>query len=105
MDRYQTGMLAKSKAGHDTGKVYVIMDIDDTYVYLADGRIRTLDKLKRKKKKHVQIICKKYDVTAIDGSSFAFLRKNMWFYIRIKWDSGMEQRQVCLCLLMKTDAA
>ena len=48
MDRYQTGMLAKSKAGHDTGKVYVIMDIDDTYVYLADGRIRTLDKLKRK---------------------------------------------------------
>ena len=66
MDRYQTGMLAKSKAGHDTGKVYVIMDIDDTYVYLADGRIRTLDKLKRKKKKHVQIICKIYDVTAID---------------------------------------
>ena len=66
MDRYQTGMLAKSKAGHDTGKVYVIMDIDDTYVYLADGRIITLDKLKRKKKKHVQIICKKYDVTAID---------------------------------------
>lgn len=66
MDRYQTGMLAKSKAGHDTGKVYVIRDIDDTYVYLADGRIRTLDKLKRKKKKHVQIICKKYDVTAID---------------------------------------
>lgn len=66
MDRYQTGMLAKSKAGHDTGKVYVIIDIDDTYVYLADGRIRTLDKLKRKKKKHVQIICKKYDVTAID---------------------------------------
>ena len=48
MDRYQTGMLAKSKAGHDTGKVYVIMDIDDTYVYLADGRIITLDKLKRK---------------------------------------------------------
>ena len=66
MDRYEIGMLAKSKAGHDTGKVYVIMDIDDTYVYLADGRIRTLDKLKRKKKKHVQIICKKYDVTAID---------------------------------------
>lgn len=66
MDRYQTGMLAKSKAGHDTGKVYVIIDIDDTYVYLADGRIRTLDKLKRKKKKHVQIICKKNDVTAID---------------------------------------
>lgn len=66
MDRYEIGMLAKSKAGHDAGKVYVIIDVDETYVYLADGRIRTLDKLKRKKKKHVQIICKKYDVTAID---------------------------------------
>ena len=76
MDRYQTGMLAKSKAGHDTGKVYVIMDIDDTYVYLADGRIRTLDKLKRKKKKHVQIICKKYDVTAIDDVAIKRILKD-----------------------------
>ena len=66
MDRYQTGMLAKSKAGHDTGKVYVIMENDKTYVYIADDRIRKLDNLKKKKKKHVQIICKKYDVTAID---------------------------------------
>lgn len=66
MDRYETGMLAKSKAGHDTGKVYVITDTDDAYVYLVDGKIRTLDKPKKKKKKHVQIICKKYDVTAAD---------------------------------------
>ena len=44
-------MLARSKAGHDMGKVYVIMDVDDAYVYLADGRIRTLDKLKKKKQK------------------------------------------------------
>ena len=42
MDRYEIGMLAKSKAGHDAGKVYVIIDVDETYVYLADGRIRTL---------------------------------------------------------------
>ena len=38
MDRYVTGMLARSKAGHDTGKIYVIIDVDETYVYLADGR-------------------------------------------------------------------
>ena len=51
MDRYEIGMLAKSKAGHDAGKVYVIIDVDETYVYLADGRIRTLGHLKKKKKK------------------------------------------------------
>ena len=41
MDRIKTGMLAKSKAGHDSGKVYVIMDYDHAYVYLVDGEIRT----------------------------------------------------------------
>ena len=66
MDRYETGMLAISKAGHDTGKVYVIIGVDEAYVYLADGRIRTLAHLKRKKKKHVQMINKKYDISVID---------------------------------------
>lgn len=65
MDRYETGMLARSQAGHDTGKVYVIVEVDDTYVYLADGRIRTMDSLKKKKKKHVQLIKKQYDLMDI----------------------------------------
>lgn len=65
MDRYETGMLARSQAGHDTSKVYVIMNLDDTYVYLADGRIRTMEHLKKKKKKHVQIIKRKYDLSDI----------------------------------------
>ena len=69
MDRYKVGMLARSKAGHDAGKVYVIIDVDDTYVYLADGRIRTLNHLKKKKKRHVQIICKEYDVTKVDDTA------------------------------------
>ena len=67
--RYKAGMLAKSKAGHDTGKVYVIIEVDDTYVYLADGSIRTLDRLKKKKKKHVQVICREYDITAVDDAA------------------------------------
>lgn len=65
MDRYKAGMLARSKAGHDAGRVYVIIDVDDAYVYLADGRIRTLDKLKKKKKKHVQLICREYAVEKV----------------------------------------
>ena len=32
VDRIEKGMLAKSKAGHDKGKVYVIYDVDETYV-------------------------------------------------------------------------
>ena len=64
--RYKAGMLAKAKAGHDTGKVYVIIEVDDTYVYLADGNIRTLGHLKKKKRKHVQVICREYDIAGAD---------------------------------------
>lgn len=66
MDRYEIGMLARSKAGHDKGNVYIIMDVDLTYVYLADGKTKTLNHLKKKKKKHVQLIQNRYNVTGID---------------------------------------
>ena len=48
---YEAGMLARSKAGHDKAKMYIIKEVDDTYVYLVDGRIRTLGHPKKKKKK------------------------------------------------------
>ena len=68
MDRWEKGMLAKSLAGHDKGKEYVIINIEETQIYLADGEIRTLDKLKKKKKKHVQLIRKKHDITDCDDA-------------------------------------
>lgn len=75
MDRYKVGMLARSKAGHDAGKVYVIIDTDDAYVYLADGEIRTLDRTKKKKKKHVQLINREYDITDATDVSIKRLLK------------------------------
>ena len=66
MERYMNGMLARSKAGHDFNKVYVIVESEESYVYLTDGEIRTLDRPKKKKKKHVQPICKVYDLTGAD---------------------------------------
>lgn len=59
------GMLAGSMAGHDKGAIYVIINEDNEYVYLADGKIRTLLRPKKKNKKHIQII-KKYS-----GEDFA----------------------------------
>lgn len=51
-----TGFLASSKAGHDKDKIYVIIKEDNEYVWLADGKIRTLDNPKKKRKKHIQVI-------------------------------------------------
>ena len=67
MDRYEVGMLARSKAGHDKGHVYVIMKEEEAYVYLVDGSIRTIEKPKKKKKKHVQPILKKHEMSGIDN--------------------------------------
>ena len=66
MERYEVGMLARSKAGHDKGHVYVIYNIEEAYVYLVDGIIRKIENPKRKKRKHVQVICEKHDMTGMD---------------------------------------
>ncbi len=50
------GTFAKSKAGHDCNQIYVIINCDGEYVYLTDGRLRALDKPKKKKLKHIQVI-------------------------------------------------
>mgnify|MGYP001623072906 CR=1 FL=1 len=54
MEELRQGMFARSLAGHDRGRLYVVIREKDGYVYLADGKLRTLDKLKKKKRKHVQ---------------------------------------------------
>ena len=48
---YEAGMLARSKAGHDKAKMYIIKEVDDTYVYLVDGRIRNNSSILKKTKK------------------------------------------------------
>ena len=46
--------LIVSKAGRDKGQLFYVIDTDEQYVYLADGKSRRLEKPKRKKRKHVQ---------------------------------------------------
>ena len=43
-----------STAGRDQGELFYVIDEDPVYLMLANGKDRTLDKPKRKKRKHVQ---------------------------------------------------
>ncbi|MDO4522394.1 MAG: KOW domain-containing RNA-binding protein [Eubacteriales bacterium] len=56
MERFEPGMMAWSRAGHDNGTLYVILEVTQDCVFLTDGRLRPLEKPKKKKKKHVQVI-------------------------------------------------
>ena len=42
-----------STAGRDQGELFYVIDADPLYLMLANGKDRTLDKPKRKKRKHV----------------------------------------------------
>ncbi len=51
-----TGMLAFSKAGHDKFNLFVIVKEEGEFVYLCDGRLKTIEHPKKKNKKHIQVI-------------------------------------------------
>lgn len=75
MIRFEDGMLAKSLAGHDEGKIYFIISHDDMYLYLVDGEIRTLANPKKKRYKHVQLIKEHYDLSSADDVKIKRLLK------------------------------
>ena len=53
-DNFNISDVVVSTAGHDQGEIFFVISTDDQFLYLANGKDRTLDKPKRKKRKHVQ---------------------------------------------------
>lgn len=48
------GRIVCSKAGRDKGYFMVVVECDDDFVYVCDGKERPLERPKRKNKKHLQ---------------------------------------------------
>ena len=46
--------IVTSLAGRDQGKLFYVIGTDPVYLTLANGKDRTLEKPKRKKRKHIQ---------------------------------------------------
>ena len=43
-----------SLAGRDQGKLFYVIGMDETYLMLVNGKDRTIDKPKKKKRKHAR---------------------------------------------------
>ena len=87
------GRFAISKAGHDAGMMYVIVAEEGMFLYLTDGRFHTLDKAKKKNRKHVQIMSE----SAQGDILVRLLQKEKVFDHEIKYaikNSGKEQKYV-----------
>ncbi len=56
----ELGVLVRSRAGHDRGRVFLIIGRSGTdHVLLADGETRKLEHPKKKKLKHIAILQEK----------------------------------------------
>lgn len=56
IDENIVGLFAQSSAGHDKGKIFLILSDEKEFVYIADGKSRTIEKPKRKNRKHLLLI-------------------------------------------------
>ena len=43
-------------AGRDAGHLFYVFQVEQEYLYLVNGKDRTLEKPKRKKRKHAQLV-------------------------------------------------
>ena len=76
MLKYEKGMLVRSLAGHDSGKLYIIIEENSGVLYLADGSIRTKDRPKKKKTMHGQLIKVRMENEKLTDSDIrSFLKK------------------------------
>ena len=48
--------IVRSIAGRDQGKLFFVLDADDQFLVLADGKTRRLEAPKRKKRKHTVFV-------------------------------------------------
>ena len=48
------GDIIYSKAGRDSNRYYIVMKIDEPYIWTCDGNLHKVDKMKKKKIKHTK---------------------------------------------------
>ena len=56
--------IVKSTAGRDEGDLFFVLDIQEEFLLLADGKRRRVENPKRKKRKHVSLVGESHSVVA-----------------------------------------
>ncbi|MBE7073554.1 MAG: hypothetical protein E7379_00415 [Clostridiales bacterium] len=53
----EKGCVVKALAGKEKGQIFVLINLDDKYAYLSDGKRLKASKPKRKSFKHIKVFC------------------------------------------------
>ena len=59
------GSVVRAEAGRDGGGYFVIVEADEKYCFIADGKTRKLESPKRKNVKHIRVTNSMIDVNDI----------------------------------------
>ncbi len=51
----EIGNIVISTMGRDKGLYFIVVGVEENYVYLVDGSVRKIDKPKKKKIKHIEL--------------------------------------------------
>ena len=68
------GSLVYSRAGRDKGSLFIVIDKEGDWVYLADGDLRRVEKPKKKRLKHINKTNKSAEID-FENISDSMLRK------------------------------
>ena len=69
------GSVVRAEAGRDGGGYFAVVDADERYCFIADGRSRKLAKPKRKNIKHVRLTNSMVDLKDITDKKLRVLMK------------------------------
>jgi len=53
---FRPGQIVVAQAGRETGRLFVVVAVDDDFLYLADGEKRPLERPKKKNPRHVRLL-------------------------------------------------
>ena len=67
------GMVVKSMAGHDSGSYYAVMRVENGFAYIADGKLRKVERPKKKNPLHLQKTLTTVDLAEITNILHKYL--------------------------------
>ncbi|MDR0821569.1 MAG: KOW domain-containing RNA-binding protein [Oscillospiraceae bacterium] len=72
----EAGMLVQSRAGHDKGRFFAVIAVNENFALIADGKEHRLQSPKKKNPKHLAILTERADLANItDGGLRKLLHK------------------------------
>lgn len=71
------GLIVRSMAGRDKGEFFVVIELTENFAFIADGKNRKLENLKKKNQKHLALTNSKVDLNkAISNKQIRLALRN-----------------------------